>query len=367
MFQLDTNQAHLNSGDSTFFDLDIKPQGIVPGEYSCNIIVQSEMRYIKKLQVTTEVKEQQILSVNPDSISITMGKFEVISKGINIENLLEQDIQLHYSLSDSSFSSVLQLNQEEDTLAGITEINKSLDFKPEKLDPGNYYFSLFISSGLRNMTEVPVTLKVAEQPVLSVNPGSININVPAGETDTSGVFLVNHSESLVEYNLKKTLEGYEWIDVKPMNDTIQGKDSLWLKTSFYTENLDAGEYEVNVKMAQSYNDSVYTLPVTLTVDENISGVSGVLSEELQVDCYPNPFRNQLNVMMEVARKQDRLVISVINDKGQVIISRKMRDLRPGKYSIPINLSEENLKRTNYLFLRINDESGVISKKILHVQ
>ncbi len=367
MFELDATQASLNSGDSVFFTLDVKPGGILPGEYECNLVIQSQMRYIKKLPLSIEVQEQEMINVEPDTLDLILGKFETITQGLTLDNLLEQDINLHYSLSDSVFSSVLQLKQGKDTLNASASISKEIKIQPEDLDTGRYSFQLLISSNLRKVVEVPVNLEVIDQGVFSFNPESLNPSLLSGETDTTEVFIENHSVSNVEYNIKESLNAYKWISVNSLNDTIQGKDSISMKVFFDAGELSEGEYVMDIQLNQNYNDSIFTIPVLLEVDKNTSFRQNFLEDQVQVNCYPNPFYNKLSVVLNLASTQQELRVSVINDNGRMVYFLHKNGLNPGKYKFPLDFNAENISGRGLFYLKIETETGVIVKKLLRLK
>ncbi|MGM0497861.1 MAG: T9SS type A sorting domain-containing protein, partial [Bacteroidota bacterium] len=93
----------------------------------------------------------------------------------------------------------------------------------------------------------------------------------------------------------------------------------------------------------------------------------VLEDQLQVDCYPNPFRDKLNVVLAPETKQRELVVSVINNNGQVVHSQQINSLRAGEHTVHLNFETKDISGTEYFYLRVHNESGVIIKKILRLK
>jgi len=367
LYQLETVQSTLDNGDSVLIECAINPQGLPAGEYTTNVVAESQMRYIKQLPVTVEVQEQDMLAISPDTVKVTMGEFEELTRELSIANLLDQPITLHYSIDGMTPDSPIQIDQTGDTLDPSSEVIRTLSFDPEGLATGEHQLNLAVTSDFRDEIDVPVLLTVQKQDVLILNPGNLDLSLPVNEKDTMELSIENSSGTEVTYSVKTTIDNYNWIDVAPMSAAIQGETSATLKVYFSAEDMETGNYSTELQIAQSYNDSLFTIPIAMEVERGSAIQTSSLNDQVQVICYPNPFYQNFNLELSLKSAQKRINVTLVNSSGQVLERKVYRNLQAGRYKELFNLSNTHIRETEYFYLKVSNETGSVVKKLLHLK
>jgi hypothetical protein len=353
----------LAPGDSIQIDVETAPWNTQPGDYTTSIRVTSQLPYVIEMPVKIKVIDQDTLISDPEQIDTTLGRFDQAIMDLRLKNLFEQKVTCHYSFSDTAFSSVVEFDKENDTIASLSEITKRLTIKPESLSPGMHNFNINISCDSIDYT-VPVHLRVLIQPLLTFNPDSVNVVLPEGKRDTVDVYINNHSETPIEYSLE-TADSIDWIAYQPLNGSISGKDSVLIHLFLSTSELNSSINQTTIRVNQNYSDSVYTIPVTLRLPEANSIQANRLSDELNVQCYPNPFKDRLQVKLWLSNPQKNLSITLINETGRTIYYQKAHDLGIGEHLVHLNPIPASFHSGNLFFLQVENKDGMIVKKLLH--
>jgi hypothetical protein len=257
--KLSVANTQLNPDDTTIIDVEANPWNIEPGTYKTSVLVKSQMPYVTKTPIKIKVLDVDTVITQPAKIDTFSGQFEKITKELEFRNLFEQDIAVGYSLSDTSFSSVVRFDNEQDSICALSKITTDIIIEPKDLTAGTYNFN-------------------------------INLN---------------------------------------------------------------------------YNSNTHTIPVLLEVYGSNFLQTNKLAKELKVDCYPNPFKDRLQVQLSLLSPQQNLSISILDESGKVLHVRTLGSIGIGEHLVSLKPALNSLSGNRWLLLRVKNKSGIIVKKLLH--
>ncbi len=243
------------------------------------------------------------------------------------------------------------------------------------IEPGTYDI-IFSSFGYCSDTISAVTvlenesvrvndsLKVPAQELLTFNPDSVYIEAYAEDADTVGLYIKNQSNTEIDYVIEKP-DSVGWLSVDPMSKRIPVKDSVLTNLVFSTNGLKEQVYKTKLQVTQNYNDSVRFIPVVLDLSRVNSLVKNALSRNLEVECYPNPFKNGLKVKFTLNKPQPKLLISIVDETGKLLYRKYLQGLSAESHLIDVNPMKNLPCNKKILFLRIENNSGYVVKKLLY--
>jgi hypothetical protein len=86
----------------------------------------------------------------------------------------------------------------------------------------------------------------------------------------------------------------------------------------------------------------------------VSSVNRLKESDLQVQIAPNPFSEQLNIQLNVAEKQTKTVVEIINVFGQIVERRTLGTLLQGKQTITL---DSKTWASGLYFIQFKNEAG----------
>ena len=175
--------------------------------------------------------------------------------------------------------------------AGVTPANVCISSAPQGLPLGNYSGTVTITGATATPLMIPVTLAVANGPLLSTNPQSLSFVLEVGGSLPAAQSVsVTSDVPSTEYLwllLPPTDLGGNWLAVSPAQSSTPGTFTVSIKPV----TLAPGVYTGNVVITSSTaSNSPVKIPVTLTVpDIRLSVLPALLAFNYQIGCQaPGP-------------------------------------------------------------------------------
>lgn len=336
------------------------------GHYTGNIVINDNSKRGQNIvPVGINVSEKELFEINKEELSTTLQKFEADTLRFLITNTIHETIDIDIQLEDSTNAEIFSLSENQSSIGEGDSAAFDLRINPQGINEGEYSVNLVINSLTKRFTKkLPVNIEIENQEALIVKPDSINVTISEEQNDTTDIILKNQTNFELDYTISDNVNEYSWLSTEKDNGKIPAKDSIFLKCFILTENLSEGNYAANIEIMQSYNDSTYTIPVNLNVEENTTGINEI-NKGTRVNCYPNPFSNNFNIEIDLNNKQENLSVSLINISGQILYSKQYKNLDAGKNNLFIDVDSDRFKRTENLFLRIKTEEEIIVKKLIY--
>ena len=139
-----------------------------------------------------------------------------------------------------------------------------------------------------------------------------------------------------------------------------------------TSDGDGGGYELAWEV---YNGVWYTalysweLDVDLCVFPIVDMSSANISDDyyvfgMKMSTYPNPARNEATIAYELEKDANNVVISIVNEKGQLVRTIEQGSQNKGSYNVNLNLSD--LANGNY-FCSISSNGQKLIKRMVIVK
>ena len=216
-------------------------------------------------------------------------------------------------------------------------------------------------------------------PTLNFSPDTLEIFMDVSSKQTETLELENSGSGIVDYMLSvDNADSYPWIDIPAPSGTVRSMQtknvdvefSVTDKDSLYTCNILLSHNGVKDYKEEDYRenyDTVDTIPVILHAGKNTPVADKVIENQFQVNCYPNPFHNKLNVVLNLAATNRELNISVTNSNGEMVYSRPIKGLNSAKHEFYLDFKAENISGTGLFYLKIENETGIIVKKLLRLK
>ena len=217
-------------------------------------------------------------------------------------------------------------------------------------------------------------------PTLNFSPDTLEIFIDANSTQTETLELVNSGSDTVDYILSiEEAASNPWIDIPTDSGSLESMQTESVDVKI-TSGAEDSVFTCNILLSHNGNmnkkdevhrknsyDRIDTIPVILNVRRNTSLRNNDLTDLIHLNFYPNPFNNRLIVVLNLEKTQQELNVSILNSHGQVVYSQSINNLSSGKHKFKFNFEAENISGTGLFYLRIENETGVIMKKLLRLK
>lgn len=170
--------------------------------------------------------------------------------------------------------------------AGITPANVCISAAPQGLPLGNYSGTVTITGATATPLTIPVTLAVANGPLLSINPQSLSfvLEVGASLPPSQSVSVTSDVPSTGVPLAASALtdSGVNWLAVSPAQSSTPGTFSVSIKPVTLAPGVYTGSVVITSSTA---SNSPVKIPVTLTVpDIRLSVLPALLAFNYQIGC-----------------------------------------------------------------------------------
>jgi len=111
-----------------------------------------------------------------------------------------------------------------------------------------------------------------------------------------------------------------WISLASSSGTLQGSETHNIEVIFDTENLIEGIYECEIFISDVDERDYIRVPVTLAVSTVDADDDAILTGNIHLGNYPNPFNPVTNISFSVESNVDTATIDIYNIMGQKVRS-----------------------------------------------
>jgi hypothetical protein len=155
----------------------------------------------------------------------------------------------------------------------------------------------------------------ASNPVLYVNPGTIDYTIGLDIIESMNLELMNIGAGTISYNINADTDD-QWINLDIQSGTINAGETDDIEVTFDSNLLEPGEYNCNIIVTDNLRNET-EIPVTLTVNTTDAD-DDLLPRVTKLEGnYPNPFNPTTSIKYGLKTDAD-VVINIFNIKGQKV-------------------------------------------------
>jgi hypothetical protein len=178
---------------------------------------------------------------------------------------------------------------------------------------------------------------VQENPQLSLNPVSIELEMATNSEHTETIELSNIGGGTLEFEISVPASA-TWLEVTPLTGSLQANHTMNVDLLFDTTDLPVDTYYCDLTIIDNRLETNF--PITLTVTENDADFELAIPNVTElIGNYPNPF-NPTTFINFSLHSPSPVRLDIFNVKGQKVKSFYQEYSSPGIYNIQWNGRDE---------------------------
>ncbi len=265
----DTGAIPSSETDTITLTLDVS--GLQPGEYTSNLLINSNDPNHRTLTIPLLVNVIQPgpqLVITPDSMNISLATHGILTDSLWVTN--QGTETLHWSATTSADWIILPADTGDvgiEMTSGIAVL-----FDPQGI-PGQVYNETiqFSSNAVDQPTfTVQLTVDIFEAPEITVIPDSIHVTLPEGQIGATAFTIRNDGSADLSCTVGNSFES-NWLDPDPRDPAaLQPGDSVLITVNIAGDVLSVGDHPgLCFVDSNDPNEPVVDIPILVTITAEV--------------------------------------------------------------------------------------------------
>jgi hypothetical protein len=261
------------------------------------------------------------------------------------------------------------LGSTEFELANSEQQVLEIEFEIDEL--GQYFGELTIFSNDPDTPEllIPLSTECILPPAIHCNPFSIDITITSNHIHEGIMILSNIGESDLncELAIMDSSQFAGWLEISLDSCIIQPNDYEDIFISFDPDGFEVGQYTAEIVIY--HNDpsqDELIIPITMTLDYTNTEDDLILSTNMLIGNYPNPFNPETTISFSITQTSSLVTLEIFNLKGQKVKQLFSDQLPAGQHSIVWNGTDESNKSvaSGIYFYKLKTENYEKTKRMV---